>query len=270
MDLKFVGKYIISAQLKAVTGLHIGGSTEGIEIGGIDNPIIRDKLTDKPYIPGSSLKGKLRHLLEWGTNNIKKNAQKTWAACNCGECIPCQLFGSSPTQENVLEIKEKIGPTRLIVRDAFATTTTMDEWKKWLGENVTTELKSENFIDRVTSEATPRTLERVPAGSEFTIEMIFDVYRVEHDITLLQNLFSSMLLLESSALGGYGSRGSGRVQFSDIKVEWRPVKDYYLDGGTAQPIQVPATVAEIVKSFKKIDWKLNINSKTVADNQGGN
>lgn len=64
----FQGKFIISGILECVTGTRIGGTQEKFEIGGIDNPVIKDPLTDLPYIPGSSLKGKLRHLLEWAIN----------------------------------------------------------------------------------------------------------------------------------------------------------------------------------------------------------
>jgi len=70
MSLTFQGKYIITGKIICETGLHIGGTQEGVEIGGIDNIVIRDPLKDTPYIPGSSLKGKLRHLLEWGLDKV--------------------------------------------------------------------------------------------------------------------------------------------------------------------------------------------------------
>ncbi len=225
-------------------GLHIGGATEGFEIGGVDNPVIRDPLTEWPYIPGSSLKGKLRHLLEWSlgrnehtgephhfTQDHKPTGEPTFKPCSCSRCEACLLFGVTP-QKGVQPSKEKqgewhvTGPTRLTVRYAFPAPETIDLWRKYLGEKIYTELKTENAIDRVTSEANPRTMERVPAGSEFDFEMVFDVYQDE-DKKLLGSLFSAMHLLENSALGGSGTRGHGKVKFVDLKVIDRS-KDYYL------------------------------------------
>ena len=271
LDLVFAGKYCISADLCAVTGLLIGGSSEEIEIGGIDKTVIKDTITEHPYITGSSLKGKMRHLLEWSLGKIQPSTKHTrggkpaYTAHSCGKCNACILFGVS-ADEN----KELNGPTRLTVRDSFPTEETLSNWERWLGNNVTTELKTENNIDRVTSEATPRTFGRVPAGSKFAVELIFDVYRPSSDKELLKNLFSSMQLLEDSTLGGSGSRGSGRVRFDSIKVEWRPTKGYYLDGGKAQSVAIPGTIAEIVGQFDKIDWKLEAVAEASKVEQEGN
>jgi CRISPR-associated protein Csm3 len=224
MNLQFQGKYIIEGKIRCETGLHIGGTQEGIEIGGVDNIVIRDPLTDLPYIPGSSLKGKLRHLLEWELNKIELHPkQKSYTAHFCGECDACLIFGAA-TDESTVKINA--GPTRLTVRDAFPTQEAIKKWQEWLGENIYTELKTENAIDRVTSEANPRTMERVPGGSEFDFEMIFDIFRVE-DKNLLKNLFTAMHLLENSALGGSGSRGHGKIKFVELKITFRS-RDYYV------------------------------------------
>jgi CRISPR-associated protein Csm3 len=98
-----------------------------------------------------------------------------------------------------------------------------------LGEGIGTELKSENFLNRLTAEANPRTMERVPAGSEFQVEFVLDVYDANGDKELLEALAEAMKLLEHSALGGSGSRGYGRVRFKDLKVSWYPVT-YYRTG----------------------------------------
>lgn len=243
LDLEFKGKYLITGRIVLETGLHIGGATEGFEIGGVDNPVIRDPLTEWPYIPGSSLKGKLRHLLEWSlgandytekphhfTEGRKSTGEPTFQPCSCAKCEACRLFGVTP-QTGVQSAggEEKwhiMGPTRLTVRDAFPTSETIDLWQKYLGEKIYTELKTENAIDRVTSEANPRTMERVPAGSEFDFEMVFDVFNDDCK-KLLVSLFSAMHLLENSALGGSGTRGHGKVKFADLKIIDRS-KDYYL------------------------------------------
>lgn len=243
-ELRFRGKYKITATLVCETGLHIGGTQEGFEIGGLDNPVIKDPMTGMPYICGSSLKGKIRSLLEWSVTHkdkekIKENDTekeivveqtrveymlkrskdgKSAKPCSCGECDVCVVFGCSAAESAK-------GPTRLTVRDAFPDEKTRDEWKKNLGEAIFTELKMENVIDRITSEANPRQMERVPAGSEFNVEMIYDVYE-EEDIRRLKILFQGMHLLEESALGGSGTRGYGKVKFKDIKIQPLQLSDF--------------------------------------------
>lgn len=224
----FQGKYLISGILLAQTGLRVGGITEGIEIGGVDNPVIRDPLSRRPYIPGSSLKGKLRHLLEWSTGMVEYNKRHHgYTAHSCGECKPCVIFGVSSDDP---EVRIKAGPSRITVRDSFPTADTVRLWDTWLGENVYTELKSENYLDRVTSVANPRTMERVPAGSKFNFEMVLDIYKAE-DRDIFAHVFRAMYLLENSALGGSGSRGHGQVKFTDVTVRERS-KDHYLYGAS--------------------------------------
>lgn len=279
MDLEFKGKYIISGKIVCKTGLHIGGITEGFEIGGLDNPVIKDPLTDRPYIPGSSLKGKLRHLLEWSlgknlftgkpfhfTEKKKSSGEPTFSPCSCGHCQACVIFGVTP-ETGVKEEETKdgsyavsyegfriTGPTRLTLRDSFPTDETIAEWRKFLGENIFTELKTENALDRITAESNPRTMERVPAGSKFSFDAIFDVYNGK-DKDLLRYLFIAMNLLEGSTLGGSGSRGSGRVGFENLSVEFRPVT-YYQTGNGKKTIDLKGsmTLGQLLSNFEAIDW----------------
>lgn len=255
---KFQGKIIITADIRCITGLHIGGTDEGFEIGGVDNTVIKDPLTGIPYIPGSSLKGKMRSLLEWAdksshnekscvefqieklsnenkSQQVIKEATKrsTFSVkpCDCGECDVCIIFGSSAASSS------NNGPTRLIVRDAFPKGFLNDDcgrnfdseqlgrWQKVLGEHIYTELKTENTIDRLTSQANPRTIERVPADSVFTVEMIFDIY-TDEDRKRLKKVFQAMALLEDNYLGGGGSRGSGKIKFENIKIYERDLNYY--------------------------------------------
>lgn len=251
MDFQFKGKYIITGEIVCQTGLHIGGATEGFEIGGVDNPVIRDPLTERPYIPGSSLKGKLRHLLEWSLGKVEKHPKhEGYTAHFCGECDACVIFGAASDKT---EVRMKAGPSRLTVRDAFPRSETVKTWKQILGEGTYTELKWENVIDRVTSQANPRPMERVPAGSKFIFEMIFDVY-ANGDTERLKSLFTAMYLLENSALGGSGSRGHGKVKFENLAVEYRPV-EYYKTGSGARPVALPGDGVEgIVAQFNSINW----------------
>lgn len=66
----FKKNYIIKGEIVCKTGLHIGGSNDNIDIGGTDTVVIRDSVTDLPFIPGSSLKGKLRSLLELNDKDL--------------------------------------------------------------------------------------------------------------------------------------------------------------------------------------------------------
>ena len=245
-EFAFAGKYIIEADMLCRTGLHIGGLSEGYEIGGIDNVVIKvpmpfrmttgngsyDIPAECPYIPGSSLKGKLRSLLEWLENKVEvtededKETQQVKGykapphTCNEARCPVCVIFGS-PASETTVQ-----GPTRLSVLDAFPTAETIKDWKTELGEDIFTEIKPENTIDRLTSQANPRTMERVPAGSRFRVVMVYDVYDEEQDRKLLKHLFQAMKLLQDSYLGGSGTRGSGRVSFENINVSFRS-PEYY-------------------------------------------
>lgn len=268
---RLLAKYIIKADLRCITGLHIGGTVEGFEIGGMDNPVIKDPITGYPYIPGSSLKGKMRSLLEWTTvyNNksrveymvVIKDGKITASPCNCGECDVCIVFGAG-AGPNV-----KREPTRLIVRDSFPKGLfgsdgkildedkrggTIQKWKQNLGEGIYTEVKTENAIDRITSAANPRSMERVPVDSVFEVEMIFDVYK-EDDKLRLKKVFEGMSLLEDSYLGGGGSRGSGKISFENVRIIKRDVNEYYIRGGEDKHIDLEMkSVRDILKNFEAV------------------
>jgi len=251
----YKGSFIIEYKLKALTGLRIGGSKEQFEIGGVDNPVIKveveipdydgngNKLPQgAPYIPGSSLKGKMRSLIEWLNDNVKemiekvknieahKKVDEAGKACTCGECPVCRIFGTGDAKVIETLAKKGIdfipGPPRLKVFDAYPTKETLERLIEALGENIFTEIKTENQINRLTSRSNPRKVERVPAGAEFKGTMVFDVYKDE-DKDLLKIVFQGMKSMEDHYLGGCGSRGSGKVKFKDITVIWRS-KEYYL------------------------------------------
>ena len=58
-----IAKIKITAVLKVLTGLHIGDNSGYAPIGALGIPVIRDSYSGDPFIPGSSLKGKMRSLL---------------------------------------------------------------------------------------------------------------------------------------------------------------------------------------------------------------
>ncbi|RTH07108.1 type III-A CRISPR-associated RAMP protein Csm3 [Thermus scotoductus] len=207
----------IRAILLAKTGLRIGMSRDQMAIGDLDNPVIRNPLTDEPYIPGSSLKGKLRYLLEWslGGDYILKAKDKHVFASEDPKDPVARIFGLAPENEGkALEVARERGPTRLLVRDAYLTPDSKEELERTVARGgYLTEIKQEVFIPRLGGNANPRTTERVPAGSRFAVEM---TYRILDDLDeeyFQKYLLRALRLLELDGLGGHISRGYGQVFF---------------------------------------------------------
>lgn len=228
---RFLANIILRGKIKVLTGLHIGGSKDKFEIGGVDNPVIRDPFTKYPYIPGSSLKGKMRMLLEFDLGLVEANKKGEYGP-SLKEPV-ATLFGSSAEESTN-------GPTRLIVRDSYPDTDTIEMWRNLDSETLYAEYKAENTIDRMTSAANPRWLERVVKDSMFDFECVLGVYSMDSSNYLngstglkagnyFSNLETAIRLLEDSALGGGGSRGSGKVKF-DINERKLYSKDYYVTG----------------------------------------
>ncbi|MGQ9794674.1 MAG: type III-A CRISPR-associated RAMP protein Csm3 [Anaerolineae bacterium] len=277
-EIQLKGRVFLSFEIEAVTGLHIGGSETGIEIGGVDKTVIRDPLTNRPYIPGSSLKGKMRSLLEkyQGLPQNQRIGQGYIHSCgadNKGQgaqtyqkCDVCQVFG-------VPGERDFATPTRLVVRDMHLSDASARRLEEAARTDLPyTEVKTEVSIDRVTSAANPRQMERVPAGSVFSNRkpdgtgdagadvFVYSIYRgdgchAERDVERLETLFTGMQLLEDDYLGGLGSRGSGKVRFKDIRLSIR-TNGSYLDqpesiGEYATLTELLQKRAEIVEKVKK-------------------
>ena len=239
-SLLVLGRVFVHYELRAVTGLRIGGSSAGITIGGLDNPVIRDPLTNRPYVPGSSLKGKMRALLEkqYGKEPNWRIAQTWIHVCRDGEnyknCPICSVFGVPA------ELDYGNTPTRILVRDLPLSERSAQELESLHLDRPYTEVKTEVSIDRITSQANPRPVERVPAGAVFGPgEFVYTVYQGDGladpklDVERLAVLFESMSLLEHDYLGGMGSRGSGKVKFENIKITLRAGQNYF-----AEPIEI--------------------------------
>lgn len=217
----FLGNIILKGKLKTLTPLHIGGSKDKFEIGGVDNPVIKDPVTNYPYIPGSSLKGKLRMLLEFAEGVVKESEKKKNEFPPSSDPVITSLFGDSADNSSN-------GPTRLIVRDAYPDQKTITLWENTNSETLYTEYKAENTIDRMTSAANPRFMERVHKGSEFDVEFIIQVFSMDEEKgkNNFEKLVKSIRLLEDSTLGGGGSRGSGKVEFKFYDPYFVNVEDY--------------------------------------------
>ena len=246
----FKENFIITGQIVCESGLHIGDSTDGIDIGGSDNPIIRDPITDYPYIPGSSLKGKLRSLLELSDKKSSDSVIKNEGKVSTDEdCIATKLFGLTPKDEGKVDV-EKNYQTRIIVRDSHPTQDTIDMWEEHKELSGGAELKWENTINRITSEANPRNIERVPKGSEFNFEIILSTFDDDEYKNMI-NLLESMKLLENSYLGGSGSRGSGQVKFKNITISKRNL-EFYINDGEEESIVVSSDIKNAIKMIKEI------------------
>jgi CRISPR-associated protein Csm3 len=215
--LKHIG---FKATLGCKSGLRIGGTEAEMGIGNAENPVIKDT-RGMPYIPGSSLKGKLRSMLEYKYKRENTNPKTPGAPCNCGLelkiCPVCTIFG--PHNNNT----SQLGPSRIIVRDAFLTEKSRDVWdisRKEGGEYF--ETKTENIIDRRTGRAANqglRTMERVPAGTEFQLNISVRIFEGDEEPRIKQIIDESLKMLSNDTLGGSGTRGYGWVEIKDIEVK---------------------------------------------------
>lgn len=207
----------IRAILLAKSGLRIGMSRDQMAIGDLDNPVIRNPLTEEPYIPGSSLKGKLRYLLEWalgGDYILKSKDKHVYASPNPKDPV-ARIFGLAPENNpEGLRVAQERGPTRLLVRDAYLTEDAKRELERVSARGgLYTEIKQEVFIPRLGGNANPRTTERVPAGARFGVEMSYRVLDELDEEYFEKYLLKALELLELDGLGGHISRGYGQVYF---------------------------------------------------------
>lgn len=235
-----LGKVFLKGNIILKTGLHIGGSQESMQIGGLDLPVIKDSANNLPYIPGSSLKGKLRSTLEkFGervtggkkekllfNRNIGTYRNKVFIHC-CDDvryaayCDVCRVFGSSGDDRSMPKgEKAENLPSLLLVRDAL-----LDE--SLIGvTSLFTEVKVETGLDRANMSANPRRVERVLPDNKFIYEMVYSVEALgltEKSIMLfpeanlkkdLENILTCMEIIQSEGIGGYTSRGYGKIEFN--------------------------------------------------------
>jgi len=225
---KLVKKILINGTITAKTGLHIGGSNVGKSIGGADATVVRNPITNEPYIPGSSLKGKMRSLIEKveGKFGPKQGEQINYSAYTQDpNDIICKIFGTTP---EAMKASGKEQPTsRLLVRDCEMTTISSDKLAKSKDTDMPyTEVKTEVVIDRITSAATPRQIERVPAGSVFNMRIILNVYNGDDEKVMLDKIFEGLALVQNDYLGGKGTRGSGEVDIKIKQVKFKKKEQY--------------------------------------------
>lgn len=216
--MRRVAIHTISFVARCESGLHIGGSQDELVIGGSDNPVIKNPVNGRPYIPGSSLKGKMRAEMEKQLG--KSGGRDRDRPCGCANqsCAVCRLFGAH------MNTRSMLGPSRIIVRDGR-----LRPQSGWQIEN-----KTENVINRRTGAAQhPRSNERVAEGTEFDLRIVLQVFdidaefsyddlrgkRHQGDAALQAVLADGLKLVQLTGVGGGTSRGSGAVSFRDFQMD---------------------------------------------------
>ena len=212
--MKKIRQHSIEATIKNIGGLRVGGSDDLLQIGAVDLTVIKHPVTFKPYIPGSSLKGKLRSELE--KREGKFSGKDGNEPCNCGaeKCLVCRVFGPHKNT------RHNLGPTRIIVRDAT------------LLEGGELEIKTENIIDRKTGTALhPRKVERVASGSKWSLRMGIQELDLDQDCAygskkggeaLVEFLLDGLRYVQETGLGAGISKGYGEIVIEDLKVNGEP------------------------------------------------
>jgi len=220
----------ITGAIELVSGLHIGGGNTEMHIGGTDNPVIKNPVNNQPYIPGSSLKGKMRSLMEWRAGVVGTARGKPLGFAHIpklegeqrdlGKLI-LRLFGGAPEGVDTDDaLITEIGPTRLAFWDCNLDSDWVEEMDK--RNLLLTEVKMENSIDRIKGVAeNPRNTERVPAGAHFDFRLSV---KVIDDEDLLPEVLRGLRLLELAGIGGSGSRGYGKIRFDALCFDGEPIQ----------------------------------------------
>jgi CRISPR-associated protein Csm3 len=231
----------LEGKLTLRSGLHIGSGNMEMHIGGTDSPVIKHPHTLEPYIPGSSLKGKVRSLLEMESGlmihtnggvvtssllQVEKVKGDPDLSSKCEAIL--KIFGSSGADK---DDETGLGPTRVSFSDCYLN----EDWKKKARDNrwALAEVKSENSINRIKGTAeNPRFIERVPEGTEFNFLVTFKILDTSDEVLFTNYVLKGLKLLELDALGGSGSRGYGRIQFSSLVLNGQDVTE---DFGSLNP-----------------------------------
>jgi CRISPR-associated protein Csm3 len=263
--LGLIGKLLLDGEMICETGLHIGAGKGSLDLGGADNPVVKDAF-GRPYVPGSSLRGKLRSLLEQSAGLITA-ADLIYVSRRRGQEVRihqsdepgdeiCLLFGRNPGRVERVSGEAvdtmTATPARLTVYDALLEIDSITESMRENLDDELTEVKSENAIDRLTCQSSARTLERVPAGAKFRVRLVLDILCPE-DRELVNRVAEGLRLLEDDALGGGGARGSGRVKFAAWKALWRS-RAYYVAGAPETTVLEAADTAALQSGIVAPDF----------------
>lgn len=219
---KLVKHVELKGTILVKTGLRIGAGGASIEIGGLDNPIVRHPETRVPYVPGSSLKGKLRSLLEVSKYKVGSfsEPQATQGPCGCNHCAVCWLFGCGRAQDAT-------EPTRLIFRDCMILEDDKTRLSQLLSEGIFySEVKAEVTMDRSSGKvgsAGPRSMDRIASGTHLEFQLTVRVLEGDDEGQMKAAILHAIKLLEKEGLGGSVSRGYGQLVFENLNWDGQPV-----------------------------------------------
>lgn len=247
---------LIPTEIQLLTWLHIWGADQQFEIWGIDTPVVFKPCLNcestevEPYIPGSSIKWRMRALLEmykyWvGGKSIDKNSKKlikvifddttkelkrdddkgkgfyidsNWLIQDEKNDVSNLFWASGKIGDNSFHI-----PWNLIVKDFVLESGCFEKFKEW---NLLLEEKMENTVPRFIDQNTnPRRIQRIPAWTKF-VWLFVIVWDDESDINNKFNLFKEGIeLIEKTYLGGSWTRGYGSVKFKFYKTYGEKLDD---------------------------------------------
>jgi CRISPR-associated protein Csm3 len=242
--LKLQKKILFEGYMQTLTGLHIGGTNSAMGIGGPDSSVIRNPVNNQPYIPGSSLKGKMRSLMEVNDGTIGEvpMGQVRSGPSDQPDDPAANLFGTAKAGDS------RQRPSKIVVRDAQL----LNDIDDFEGTDLPyTETKTEIVLDRITAAAMPRQLERVPAGAQFNLDMVLNLYidqdQPDDEDQLIRGVLSGLQMVQDDYLGGSGSRGSGRVSFVLRDMKERTA-DYYKGNDEERSIMGDKNVPDDLKA----------------------
>ncbi len=265
------GRVFITGQIKIVTGLHVGASRSELAIGAVDGPVVRDPLTNRPYIPGSSLRGKMRSLWEKRSNVVQNGViraqdpkvaiHRCENANDYAKCPVCRIYG---VPGDIFGDRKLLSPTRLVIRDLLLDESEAARLDAARTQLPYTEVKWEATIDRVTSAAVPRQIERVPADTVLRgLEMIYSLYK-PGDEDLVIDILKAMQLLEDDYLGGQGSRGSGKIRFEGLSIVCRNSEAYETIHEWSEYLRSPARNKWPENGIQSVQQVLDLKDDLVA------
>jgi CRISPR-associated protein Csm3 len=214
--MKLISVIEITGTITVLSGLHIGTGAPDFTIGGVDLPVVRDHLRN-PYIPASTIRGRMRALLELRSGLIDSEkpsevpliAIATDSSDTIKSAIATKLikfFGVSSRRSGGTEQRNYFGSSRLMVADGVLIDSS--------SAKVVTETKYETSLNRITGIATPRQIERIVSGTIFRNSFGIKVFEGDNEDESIGLLIDGLRAIEQDALGGHGSRGYGKVKFS--------------------------------------------------------
>ena len=190
----------------------------------------------------------MRSLLERvrGQETVNSNPEGGFSISEKNEALAGKDAGTSLGKLFGVAAEDAKEPSRLIVRDALLTDESSETLRDAPNTDMPmTEVKTEVWIDRITSAANPRQIERVPAGATFRFELVLTLLENDDRDHFLNLVYEGLRLVDADTLGGNGSRGYGQVKFTVTEMLERSAEDYRR-GDPARPLGGYAIPAEFL------------------------